>query len=466
MGRARSRRAGALAAAAAAALAAAWAGPASAHDRGHAPAPTAAARAAKALALAPPGGDGPVDRGVARLQAAARRAPSAEAWITLGHAWVQKARTAAEPRFHRNAGACATLALALEPGSPGAHGLRGMVHLDRHRFAEAAREAAAALRRAPDDLAALGVLADALVELGRYDEAERTTARLMALKPALPAYGRASYLLWLRGEDAPALEAIRRGIDAAGGGGGEPRAWALVQAAQIFWHRGDLEGAGAGFGVALEVLPGFPPALVGSGRVALARGDAARAVRLLEEAWRRSPHAETAWLLGDARRAAGDARGAEAAYREVERLGRRGEERVLALFLATHRRGPPAEAVRLAAREHRRRPDVYGDDALAWALHRAGRHVEARAASDRALRLGTPDARLLFHAGAIRLALGEREAGERLVRRALALNPHFDPTEAAEAARLAGELSAPRRAGTAAARSARSPRTAAAPRAR
>jgi tetratricopeptide (TPR) repeat protein len=393
----------------------------------------------EALAFMPAGGTGPADRAVRRAQDAVRRTPRlAAAWIALGQRWVQKARNTTDPGYYLNADACAGRALALEPGAAGALALRAAVHLDAHGF-EAARAAAdEALRRAPDDLVALGLRADALVELGRYEEATIDVERLMALKPSLPAYTRASYLLWLRGRIRPALEAARRAIDAAPAGDPELRAWALAQAATIFWHRGDREGASAGFDQALAVLPGYAPALVGKGRVALAGGDAAGAVRLLEVAWRASPHAETAWLLGDARAAAGDEPGARAAYAEVERLGRAGEGRVLALFLAV--KGlRPEEAVRLAEEERRVRPDVYSDDVLAWALYRAGRVEEARAASDRATRLGTPDARLLFHAGAIRIATGDGERGRALVRRALALNPGFDVTEAAEAARLVAD---------------------------
>jgi hypothetical protein len=82
------------------------------------------------------------------------------------------------------------------------------------------------------------------------------------------------------------------------------------------------------------------------------------------------------------------------------------------------------------------------EDAYAWALHRAGRHTEARVAIDRALAHGTPDPRLLFHAGAIRVAQGDRDAGMILVRRALALNPAFDPVAAAEARTLLGDARA------------------------
>ena len=82
--------------------------------------------------------------------------------------------------------------------------------------------------------------------------------------------------------------------------------------------------------------------------------------------------------------------------------------------------------------ERRTRGDIQTHDAAAWALYRVRRLDEARRESDAALALGTRDATLLFHAGAIRLAQGD-ESGRRLLQDALALNPSFDYHGAAEA---------------------------------
>ena len=49
----------------------------------------------------------------------------------------------------------------------------------------------------------------------------------------------------------------------------------------------------------------------------------------------------------------------------------------------------PAETVELARRARADRPSIYGDDALGWALARAGRCVEALPLTERALLLGT-----------------------------------------------------------------------------
>jgi tetratricopeptide (TPR) repeat protein len=177
---------------------------------------------------------------------------------------------------------------------------------------------------------------------------------------------------------------------------------------------------------------------VGKARVALAQGDAKggqRAAQLLEKAYKQSPLVETAWLLGDARTLAGDAAGAKEAYALVDKQGRRTDPRTLALMLATQNREPEL-ALKLAEEERKIRGDIYTLDACAFAAYRAGKLPEARAAADQAIRLGTRDARLWFHAGAIHLATGDAVGGKKLLRDALQLNPKFDLLGAAEAARL------------------------------
>jgi tetratricopeptide (TPR) repeat protein len=411
-----------------------------------APAPTPAAPAPRdderLLALSPPGAQTPVDQQILQLQETARRSPEkVEAWLVLGQAWVRKARGTGDPGYYLNAGACADVARKLAPENRLALSLKGMVLLNAHRFAEARALAEAALKQDPDDVLALGVLSDAHLELGNFEAATEAAQKMVDLKPNLPSYGRAAHLRWLQGDATAAKQFYRLAIDAgADPRDPEPLAWMLVQVAMVFWHEGDLEGADAGFDTALQKLESYPPALVGKARVALARGEARGAVELLERAQAQSPLAETAWLLGEARAGAGDAEGAKAAWAEVARLGRQGDHLMLALFYAT-KNLEPEEALRLAQEEHEARPGLYVEDTYAWALYRAGRLAEARAASDRAMALGTQEARLLFHAGAIRLAQGEAVEGKALVKKALALNGAFDPSGSTEARKLlAGEL--------------------------
>lgn len=395
------------------------------------------------LALREPKGQLAVDARIRGLQARVQNSPTkVDAWVELGQAWVRKARSSGDSLHYLSADACAKLALRLSPADRGALDLRGLMLLNEHRFEEARQLAQSVLDREPEDAPAWGNLADALTDLGRYNDAARAAQRMMDLKPNLASYARASYLLWLRGDVPGAKESARLAIDAGGDvRDPEPLAWVLVQAATLFWHEGDQDGAEAGFNRALEAKPGFPPALVGKARVALAQGRPSAAGVLLQQAFEARPLAETAGLLADARRLSGDGPGAQAAEREVSREGRSGDMRTLSLYLSTHDRDGD-EALALAEGELSTRDDVYTEDALAWALYRKGRLAEARAASDKSMALGTPDARLLYHAGAIRLAAGEPVAGLALVKRALALNPGFDPVGSTEARALLGAAAA------------------------
>jgi tetratricopeptide (TPR) repeat protein len=371
-------------------------------------------------------------------RAATKHLTSADAWLALGLGWVGKARASADPGFFLHADACASIALELQPESTTALGLRGMVYLNDHRFHEAADLAEKILAKDPENRNAWGILSDALLELGRLDGAEKAAQRMLDLRPDLASYARAAYLRWMRGDRAGAKlfgdRAIRAGTESSDP---EPLAWALVQTALVFWHEGDYAGANAGFDLALQRFDGYPPALVGKGRVAMAEGRYGDAVRYLKTALDKNPSVEIRWLLGDALLLRGDEKGAWEAWERVVSEGRIHDRRTLSSFFARQNTNG-AEAIDLARRENGERPGTYSKDALAWALYRAGKLREARELSEQVISVGTPDARLLYHVGAIRIAAGDIESGKELVHRALRLNPAFDPVEAKEAKALVG----------------------------
>jgi tetratricopeptide (TPR) repeat protein len=393
------------------------------------------------LALAKTTGTTGADKSVAEAQKVARENRAKDdSWIILGRAWVRRARESADPGFYLNADACAEVVLERSPDHKLALDLRGLVLLNGHEFEEARALAVQVTGRHPEDPMAWGTLSDAYLEMGRYDEATDAAQKMVDLKPNLPSYSRASHLQWLRGDVLGARESVRRALDSARAGKSdpEPGAWVFVQAATMFWHEGDYEGADAGFDKALERVADYAPANVGKGRVAMAKGEHRRAAELLERAWKVSPLVETAWLLGDAREAAGDKQGAAEAYALVEREGRRADPRTLSLFLSTKERSATdaAEALKLAREEYQVRKDVLTEEALAWALYRNGQFAEAKASITNARRLGTPDARLIFHEGAIRIASGETAKGKKLVANALKKNPAFDVSGVSEAKAL------------------------------
>ena len=398
------------------------------------------------LALAKLTGATGADRAVTDAQEAARQNPQKDdTWVLLGRAWVRKARESGDPGFYVNADAAAEVVLSRAPEHKLALDVRGLVLLNAHKFEEARELASRIVERHPENPMAWGTLSDALLELGRYDEATEAAQKMIDLKPNLPSYSRGSHLQWMRGEVTRAKQTVRAAIDAGRDTkrDPEPGAWVIVQAASIFWNEGDLEGALAGADKAKERIPSFAPANVLAGRVALAQGDAHRAVDLFEKAYAASPLVETAWLLGDAREAAGDRPGAEKAWALVEKEGKRSDPRTLSLFYST-KNVHADESLALAEEEFGVRKDVVTEDALAWALYRKGRVAEAKEHIVHARRLGTPDPRLVYHEGAIRIAAGETVQGKKLVAKALEMNKGFDRTAAREAESLLAEKVASR----------------------
>jgi len=406
---------------------------------------TAGARAdadLRALALAKPAGTTPLDEAIRKQVARLEKADDAPAdwWVTLASEWIVKARQSQDPGFYLSADAAAQLALEAEPGQQMAAAMRVVVQVNQHRFAEARDQAKAILRSRPDNLMALGALADAQLELGDVEGAGDSVQKMVDIKPDLASYGRAAHLRWLHGDLPAAKRFYRSAIDSGvNTREPEPGTWMMVQAALVFWNQGDADGAEAGFKAALNLVPNYPPALVGEAKVELARGHASQAVKLLEQAWAKSPLVETGWLLGDARAAAGDAAGAQASWDAAIAMGEKSDHLSLGNLLAAKGWRLP-EALEKLEGELRVRPNQQVRDAYGWALYRAGRIQEARQQSDQVMSVGTPDPKYFFHAGAIRAAAGDPAGGRALLERALKLNPAFDLNGARECRELIAKL--------------------------
>lgn len=392
------------------------------------------------LCLAAADGGAEVDLAIQRRQALARAEPSqAERWVDVGRGWKSKAQLSADPGFYLYAGACVDRALEVQPGFTPALELRTLVLLDAHEF-EAARELARGIvERDPNSAQGWASLSDALLELGEVERAREAAQELAERSPSMAAHARASYFRWLEGDIAGAnkaiLRALRSGRDVKRP---YPTALAFVRAAEISWHRADYTGAKALYEESLRWLPGFELARLGLARTEVALGDPQAALVRLRALDREEPNPEVAWLLGDVEHMLGDVDAAEAAWARVEQLAGVSDPLLLARFLATKDRDPQ-RALELITAERRVRATIYVDDVEGWVLYRLGRIEEALAASERAVRLGTPDAQLLYHRGAILIASGATESGRALVEQALALNPHFDYASAREARELLGD---------------------------
>ena len=368
----------------------------------------------------------------------------AKGYNLLAAAYMQKAREAEDFGINERASEALDRSLRLAPDNYDALKLRAKLLLTFHRFEEALEVARRATRLNPQDHDNYGALTDALVELGEYPAAVEAAQRMVDLRPDTSSYARVSYLRWLHGDVEGAFDAMRLAAQAASPQDPEKLAWCHVQLGEALLNKGKAAEAEREFDRALYIFPDYGVALAAKARARVAAGDLEGARAIYARDYEREPSADAALALGDLQAKLGRADEAEKFYATFETLERENAEAEndwhhFVHFWTDHDRKLD-EALALARKERERRKDIYTCDALAWALYKKGQFAEAKAAMDEALRLNTRDPRLLYHAGMIARALGDRRAAAGYLKSALELNPSFDILHADAARRALREV--------------------------
>jgi tetratricopeptide (TPR) repeat protein len=269
---------------------------------------------------------------------------------------------------------------------------------------------------------------------------------MIDLRPDLASYSRISYARELHGDAEGAIEMMQRAV-MAGGPSTENSLWVRVQLGNLHFNSGDLAAAEANYNQALAIAPDYVYALAGIARVRAAEGRFAEATALYKRAIEQMPLPEFVIGLGETQEAAGRPEEAAKQYELVRAMQQLfaasgvDTDLELALFDADHGRDPQA-TLALARAAYARRPSIKAADTLAWALLKAGQPSEARRYAGEALRLGSRDALMLYHAGAIAQAQGDTAAARDYLDQALATNRYFSPLLAPRAQQALAELNA------------------------
>ena len=364
------------------------------------------------------------------LESRLRTAPRDPDLLTqLGFAYQLRWRETADASFLPLSEQALERALRVRPDDPNAVLGLGSLALIRHEFRKALTYGRRSRGLLPGSARPYGVIGDALVELGRYRAAFAAFDRMSGLRPGLASYARVAYARELTGDLRGAREAMQLALDAAAGDP-EPTAWSLVELAKLELLLGRVGVADRDVHEALRVFPGYPSALTELALVDAAEGRLRSAVSAARSSANAVPTLQAVSLLGALLDRVGHrvaARRQRATVAVIERLLRANGVRVdleSAVYQADYGIRPAA-TVTLARRARAARPSIYGDDALGWALARAGRCTEALPFARRSLRLGTRDPNLLFHLGYAEGCAGDPDGRRREYRRALALNREF-----------------------------------------
>ncbi|GIG59584.1 hypothetical protein Lfu02_39560 [Longispora fulva] len=360
-------------------------------------------------------------------------------WKTLadlGLTYVERARATADPGYYPRAQSALerSVAVRADDNAPAELGFAALAAA-RHDFDGALRRADRALAADGYLAAAYGVRADALIELGRYDEGFAAVQRMVDLRPDASSYARASYTWELRGDPGRARSALEMALRAAPDSAST--SFALYQLGELAFGTGDLDGAGKRFDEGLARAPGDVTLRVGRARVLAARGRTEQSLADYSAAVTRLPNPTWLTEYGDLLAANGQPDKARAQY-DLVRASQRllagqgvNTDLELALFDSDH--GAPAAALESARAAYAARRSVFAADALAWALHVNGRSAEALPLAREAQRLGTRSALLAYHLGVIEAATGDREGARTHLETALKLNEHFSALHAPRA---------------------------------
>ena len=349
----------------------------------------------------------------------------------------QAARRSIVNRKERNGAAAQVLETAL---------------LAQHRFGEALPLAVAARNADPENPALRAALGDIQMEMGQYDSARVSFANLHAALGDPSVAPRLARWAEIQGEPDKARRLLHAALTTVQHLPEVPReqlAWYWLRIGDVELRTGHPLAADSAYRAGLAAHPDDYRLLAAVAHSALLQQKWQRAITFGERAIAVTLDPATLGTLSDAFAALGDtAKSADyARVLDVVVLKQPGAyHRAWSLFLLDHDRH-----LRTVSRKIREelvaRKDIYAYDLLAWSLHKQGRDAEAASAMKLAMREGTQDAQLFYHAGTIEHALGHAETARAQLTRALALNAYFHPAQPAIARATLAGLTPAQRAG-------------------
>jgi tetratricopeptide (TPR) repeat protein len=337
----------------------------------------------------------------------ASNAKSPSGYVELAMAYAKRARETGDDTFYDKAIDAADKALAIDASNFEAKKARVWILLGQHDFGSAAVEAKALNKLVPDDVMVYGLMTDAYIELGRYDEAEKSAQWMLDLRAGnVPGLTRGAYLRELFGDIEGALEMMDMALRRMSETEYEERAWLLTHVGHLQLLAGRVDLAEQVVNEALRTFPNYHYAIQKLAQVRMKQARAKDAAELLAKRYEIAAHPENLFEAAAAMHAAGMKKEATATFRKFEKEALAESENVdnanreLAIYYLDFA-NKAKDGLRLAKMQFDRRQDVHTMSVYAWALHKNGRSKEAFELAERATAIGTRDARVRYYAGVI-----------------------------------------------------------------
>lgn len=363
----------------------------------------------------------------------------------LAMAYVQEGRISGDHAYYDDASLkLISQVLEKEPNNIDALSVKATILLSQHHFADALVVAKDLTVKNPDAAFTYGLLCDAYVELGNYEEAVKAADRMNAIRPDLRSYSRISYLREIHGDYSGAKEAMELAVK-SGIIGMEQTEWCRTQLGKLCEMTGDTAAADRQYQMALSARPEYAYAQAGLGRLARQKGNYTEGVTYLESAIKnmKDPafyeELSDIYVLQNQRVKAEDA-----AKTVIQLLGgnhtdtthqqnngnmpQHGHYSAKELAEASLKIGDLSHAIDYATFEYGIRPDnIDINELMAWVYFKNGEYGKAVFNIEKALRTGSQKPTLLWKAGNIYLKNNQTEKGNALINKALKINKFLQP---------------------------------------
>ncbi|WP_151088995.1 tetratricopeptide repeat protein [Hymenobacter baengnokdamensis] len=364
--------------------------------------------------------------------------------LLLAEAYMQEGRiTGNHPYYDAAAMQLLQEVLKANPENFEALCCQASLSLTQHHFSQGLALAQQAQELNPQSGYVYGLLTDANVELGHYDEAIKMADKMNQVRPDLTAYARVSYLREIHGDIPGAIEAMDLAVK-AGYAGLEQTEWSRVALGHLYEVSGQLDKAQGYYQMALALRPNYAYALAGLARVAAAHQDYATAIKDLNlaratvkdyaftdelvDVYRLNHQPdeadkmarESVAMLADAARQANN----------DEQLGHYTDRELAYAYLKTNELDKALEHAKI---EYARRPDnIDVNETLAWVHYKRGEFKQAQQYMQVARRTHSQNPVLLCRAGLILSKNGRPAEGRALIEQAVKTAPYLNPEVTAE----------------------------------
>lgn len=327
--------------------------------------------------------------------------------------------------------------LKVEPENFEALSCKAALQASAHQFSDALETANIAIKINPYNANIYGVKCDALVELGKYDDAIATCDKMVSVRPDIRSYSRISYLREIVGDYSGAKEAMNLALS-SGYPGMEQTEWVRVYLGRLHEITGNTQEAEMYYKQAIQNRSFYAPALVGLARIERSKKNYSVAISYYKQAIELMHDYSFHQALGELYTLTNDKEKAGVEYQkaldilinhkhptsEENGVGHNVDRELALVYLSMNEN---EQALNSAIIEYEHRPEnIDVNEVLAWTYYKTNDNKRSLSHLLKALKTKSNNAELWYKAGLIFKANNYAELGNKYCAIAIRTFPLLD----------------------------------------